>query len=160
MDPEMALVGEVLFPEAQPWEVVFDALWVSHSEFWLVAGDGPGADIVGAVPEGDAVKGNGEAIGIPAQGSAGRVAVVLSVWEAPAPDGRGVLLGTSRIAAPGRELALVNVEGREPGPVLVLPDEGEYEVKVWRLASKSADDPERYDVRVWRCPAPGGQGTT
>ncbi|GGY26152.1 hypothetical protein [Streptomyces tanashiensis] len=155
MDPEVAFAGEVLYPQAQPWEVVFDALWVSHSEFWLVAGDGFGADIVTAIPEGDSVRGNGEAIGIPTQGSAGRIAVVLSAWEEPAPDGRGVLLGMSRITAPDRELALVNVEGREPGPVLVLRDEGDHEVKVWRLAPGSDGAVERYDVRVWPCPARG-----
>ncbi|MFI6416946.1 hypothetical protein ACIBG6_05910 [Streptomyces sp. NPDC050842] len=152
MDPVVAFGGDALFLHAQPWDVVFDALWVSHSEFWLVAGDGPGADIVSAIPEGDSVKGNGEAVGIPAQGSASRIAVVLSVWEDPAPDGRGTLLGTSRITASTRELSLVNVEGKEPGPVLVLPDEGEHEVRVWRCPAGQASDPERYDIRVWPCP--------
>ncbi|WP_329428025.1 hypothetical protein [Streptomyces sp. NBC_01268] len=155
MDPETAFAGEELFAHARPWDVVYDALWVSHSEFWLVAGNGPGADVVTAIPEGDSVKGNGEAIGIATLGSAGRIAVALSVWEASAPDGQGTLLGTSRIMVPDRELAVVNVEGREPGPVLVVLDEGEHEVKVWRLAPGSADDPERYDVRVWLCPARG-----
>ncbi|MEU9994178.1 hypothetical protein [Streptomyces sp. NPDC050848] len=28
--------GEDLFAADQPWDVVFDNLWVSHSEFWLV----------------------------------------------------------------------------------------------------------------------------
>ncbi|MFE5594239.1 hypothetical protein [Streptomyces sp. NPDC056549] len=86
MDPETAFAGEVLFPQVQPWDVVFDNLWVSYSEFWLVAGAGPGADLESAIPEGDAVKGNGEAIGIPTQIPAGCIAVALSVWEAPAPD--------------------------------------------------------------------------
>ncbi|WP_369147859.1 hypothetical protein [Streptomyces sp. R44] len=149
MESETAFADEELFPRDQPWDAVFDALSVSHSEFWLVADDMLGADLVSAVPEGDTLKGNGAAVGIPTQLSARRIAVVLSVWEEPAPDGRGVLLGTSRITAPGRELSLVNVEGREPGPVLVLPDEGEHEVKVWRLAPAEAGGPERYDVRVW-----------
>ncbi|GGT26998.1 hypothetical protein GCM10010222_81000 [Streptomyces tanashiensis] len=159
MAPETAFADVALFPQAQPWDVVFDALWVSYSEFWLVAGAGPGADIESAIPEGDAVKGNGEAIGIPTQISAGHIAVALSVWGAPAPDGQGLLLGTARITAPDREVTLVNVEGREPGPVLVLPDEGEHEVKVWRLEPRKPGDPERYDVRVWLCPVRGGRGT-
>ncbi|MFF7780295.1 hypothetical protein ACFZCG_38475 [Streptomyces tanashiensis] len=153
MDPENAFAGEGLFPDVQPWDAVYDALLGAHSEFWLAAGDGPGADIVTAIPEGDSVRGNGEAVGIPTLGSTGRIAAVLSVWEAPAPDGQGTLLGTSRITSLTRELALVNVEGREPGPVLVLPDEGEHEVRVWRRAAGSVDDPECYDIRVWLCPA-------
>ncbi|WP_030557039.1 hypothetical protein [Streptomyces exfoliatus] len=152
MDPEKAFAGEELFPDAQPWDTVYDAMWVSHGEFWLSAGDGPGTDIVTAIPEGDSVKGNGEAIGIPTLGSSTGIAAVLSVWESPAPDAQGTLLGMSRITSPTRELSLVNVEGREPGPVLVLPDEGEHEVRVWRCAAKGADDPERYDIRVWLYP--------
>ncbi|MDX2565254.1 hypothetical protein PV371_37255 [Streptomyces sp. TX20-6-3] len=152
MDPGNAFTGEELFPGVQPWDVVYDALWVSHSEFWLAAGDGLGADVVTAIPEGDSVKGNGVAVGSPTLGSAGRVTAVLSVWESPAPDGQGTLLGTSRITSPTRELALINVEGREPGPVLVLQDEGEHEVKVWRRATTSTDDPEHFDIRVWPCP--------
>ncbi|WP_225805583.1 hypothetical protein [Streptomyces sp. NK15101] len=149
MDPERVFAGEDLFPGAQPWDRVYAAMWVSHSEFWLVAGDGPCADPVTAIPEGDCVKGNGEAIGIPTLGSATRIQAVLSVWESPSPDGQGTLLGTSRITSPTRELTLINVEGREPGPVLVLPNEGEHEVRVWRCAARSAADPERYDIRVW-----------
>ncbi|KQX14914.1 hypothetical protein ASC82_06545 [Streptomyces sp. Root431] len=149
MRPETAFTGEDLFPHAQPWDVVFDVLRVSHGEFWLVAGDGPGAGIVSAIPEGDSLTGNGEAIGIPTLASAGHVAVALSVWEGPAPDGPGKLLGTSRIVAPDRELALVNVEGREPGPVLVLPDEGEHQVRVWRRPARGVGGPECYDIRVW-----------
>ncbi|MFJ4868575.1 hypothetical protein [Streptomyces sp. NPDC088757] len=152
MDPEKAFTGEELFPEAQPWDTVYDAMWVSYSEFWLTAGGGPAADIATAIPEGDAVKGNGEAIGIPTLGSNTRIAAVLSVWESPAPDGQGTPLGTARITSLTRELALVNVEGREPGPALVLPDEGEHEVRVWRRTARSADDPECYDIRVWLCP--------
>ncbi|MFE1549878.1 hypothetical protein [Streptomyces sp. NPDC058718] len=149
MHPETAFADEDLFPHSKPWDVVYDVLWVTHSEFWLVAGDGPGADLVGAIPEGDSLKGNAEAIGIPTLASAGHVAVALSVWEEPAPDGHGELLGTSRIVAPGRELALVNVEGREPGPVLVLPDEGEHQVRVWRRSATGAGGSECYDIRVW-----------
>ncbi|MER5708588.1 hypothetical protein [Streptomyces sp. NPDC002122] len=149
MHPETALADEDFFPHAQPWDVVYDVFRVTHSEFWLVVGDGPGADIVSAIPEGDSLKGNGEAIGIPTLASAGHVAVAPSVWEEPAPDGHGKLLGTSRIVAPGRELALVNVEGREPGPVLVLPDEGEHQVWVWRRPARGGGGTECYDVRVW-----------
>jgi hypothetical protein len=155
VDPEKAFAGEDLFPETQPWDMVYDAMWVSHGEFWLTAGEGPGADIVSALPEGDSVKGNGEAIGIPTAASHVRIVAALSVWETPAPDRQGTLLGTSRITSPTRELGLVNVEGREPGPVLVLPDEGEHEVKVWRLAPENAGDRERYDIRVWLRPTHG-----
>ncbi|MEE1820242.1 hypothetical protein PUR59_35175 [Streptomyces sp. SP18ES09] len=158
MNPETAFADEALFPDAQPWDVVLDTLWGSYGEFWLVAGAGPGADVETAIPEREAVAGNGEAVGIPTVESAGRIAVVLSVWEAPAPDGLGVPLGSSRITGAGRELVLTNVEGREPSPVLVLPDEGEHEVAVWRLAPPGAGGPERYAVRVWPCPAGGGRG--
>ncbi|GGU12802.1 hypothetical protein GCM10010272_67510 [Streptomyces lateritius] len=154
MDPE-SMINSDLYPDRQPWDVVFDELWVSHSEFWLVAGSGPGADIVSAIPEGDAVTGNGEAIGIPTSGSAGDVSIALSVWEAPVPEGRGTWLGTCRIWAPGRELSFVNVEGREPGPVLVLPEGAEYQVSVWRCAKADAAGSERYDIRVWQCPTSG-----
>ncbi|MFJ6581280.1 hypothetical protein ACIQMY_35555 [Streptomyces sp. NPDC091368] len=153
MNPEAAFADAALFPDAQPSDVVLDTLGVSYGEFWLVAGAGPGTDIETAIPEGDAVAGNGAAVGVPTVEPTGRIAVVLSVWEAPAPDGLGVPLGTSRITAPGRELALINVEGREPGPLLVLPDGGEHEVAVWRLARPGAGGPERYDIRVWPCPA-------
>ncbi|MEU6882913.1 hypothetical protein [Streptomyces sp. NPDC046712] len=149
MDP-VTIFGKDLFPADQPWDVVFDALWVSHSEFWLVAGSGAGADVVSAIPEGDSVRGIGEAVGVPTLSSATDVGVALSVWEGPAPDGAGTLLGTSRIEAPDREVSLVNVEGREPGPVLVLPEGGEHEVRVWRCA----EGPERYDIRMWPCPTP------
>ncbi|MET7760135.1 transposase [Streptomyces sp. NPDC005389] len=50
MDYGNAFAGEELFPGVQPWDVVYDALWVSHSEFWLAAGDGLGADVVTAIP--------------------------------------------------------------------------------------------------------------
>ncbi|MFD4322241.1 hypothetical protein [Streptomyces sp. NPDC058548] len=153
MDPEAAFGGDDLFPHAQPWDVTYDALWVSHSAFWLVAGSGPGADIVTAIPERDSVKGNGEAIGIPTTGSATRIAAALSIWEGPAPDGQGLLLGGCPISVPDRELALVNVEGREPGPVLVLAEEGGHQVSVWRREATSLEEPERYDIRVWPCPA-------
>jgi len=152
MDPEKVFAGEELFPGAQPWDSVYDTLWVTHSVFWLVAGTGPGADIVSAVPEGDSVKGSGEAVGIPTPTSAARVTAVLSVWDSPAPDGRGTSLGAARITVPARELVLVNVEGREPGPVLVLPEEGEHEVRVWWLATSGAEELDRYDIRLWRRP--------
>ncbi|MFG3350154.1 hypothetical protein ACGF1Z_34465 [Streptomyces sp. NPDC048018] len=151
-DIEPAFDSSVVFPGKQPWDVVFDALWVTHGEFWLVAGSGPGADITSAVPEGDGVQGNGEAVGIPASAS-GRVGVALSVWAGPAPDGQGVTLGASLISVPDRELALVNVEGREPGPVLVLPDDGDYEVRAWRCPPTEEQTlVERYDIRAWLCP--------
>ncbi|MFG3345772.1 hypothetical protein ACGF1Z_12010 [Streptomyces sp. NPDC048018] len=152
MDPDTSLVAASLFPDEQPWDVVFDAFHVTHGQFWLVAGDG--AEIVSAVPEGDSLKGNGAAIGIPASRSATRVSVALSFWEEPAHDGCGALVGRCRIAVPDRELALVNVEGREPGPVLLLPDGGEYEVTVRRLEAEDAVAPERYEIRVWPCAAP------
>ncbi|MFF8836057.1 hypothetical protein [Streptomyces sp. NPDC015130] len=154
MDPENAFNSDTLFPDVQPWDAVYDSMWVSHGEFWLVAGDGPGVDTTTAIPRGDTVQGNGDAVGVPTTGSTDRIAAVLSVWDSPAPDRLGTLLGTSRISSPTRELALINVEGREPGPVLVLPDEGEYEVKVWRCAVQTADDLEGYDIRVWLCPTP------
>ncbi|MFB7368913.1 hypothetical protein ACFC0D_03590 [Streptomyces sp. NPDC056222] len=154
MDSAM-MFGEDLFPTDQPWDVVFDSLWVSHSEFWLVAAGGHGADIVSAVPDGDSVRGSEDAVGVPTLTSAAHIGVVLSVWEGPAPDGAGALLGTSRIEAPDREVTLVNVEGREPGPVLVLSDGGEHEVRVWRRS----EGPERYDIRIWPCATRLKRGT-
>ncbi|WP_328946755.1 hypothetical protein OG259_40080 [Streptomyces sp. NBC_00250] len=151
MDPLRVSAEDELFPSAQPWDVVDDSLWVSHSEFWLVAGSGPGIDIVSAVPEGDSIKGNGGAVGIPTRASETRIAAVVSVWEGAAPHGDGAFLGTCRITVPDRELALVNVEGREPGPVLVLPEEGEHTVSVWRRDVSGSDAAEQYDIRVWRC---------
>lgn len=100
-DPE-TMFGEDLFPTDQPWDVVFDSLWVSHSEFWLVAG--PGADIVSTIPEGDSVRGNGEAVGVPTFSSATDVGVALSVWEGPAPpraDEPVCRPGGRRRSAPG-----------------------------------------------------------
>ncbi|MFE5614199.1 hypothetical protein [Streptomyces sp. NPDC056524] len=148
MDPE-TMFGEDLFPSDQPWDVVFDSLWVSYSEFWLTASSDPN-DITSVIPDGDSVAGNGKAVGIPTLISAGDIAVALSVWRRPAPDGVGNLLGGSRINAADREVSLVNVEGREPGPILVLPEADEYQVKVWRLPSAGGpEEPERYDIRVW-----------
>ncbi|MFG3041890.1 hypothetical protein ACGFYZ_33830 [Streptomyces sp. NPDC048330] len=154
MEPVANFENDKLFPDRQPWDVVYDALWVTHGEFWLVAGSGPGGDIDSAIPEDGSIKGNGEAVGIPAASANGRVGAALSVWEEPAPDSQGTPLGTCRIGAPDRELALVNVEGRESGPVLVLPDAGEYQVSVWRCAAAGDGGSERYDIRVWPCPTP------
>ncbi|MCT4357816.1 hypothetical protein M5362_32435 [Streptomyces sp. Je 1-79] len=141
--------GKSMFPADQPWDVVFDALWVSYSEFWLVAGSGPGADFTPVIPDGDSVQGNGGAVGVPTSRSTTRIEVALSVWDRPAPDGTGTPLGTARIEVPDREVALVNVEGREPGPVLVLPEADEYQVKVWRCPVAPGSAPERYDIRLW-----------
>ncbi|MFJ8659723.1 hypothetical protein [Streptomyces sp. NPDC093795] len=142
-----------MFPGRSPWHVVFDVLSVSHSQFWLVSGSMPGSPIVCPVPEGDSMKGNGEAVGVPTLASATRVDVVLSAWEREAPEGHGTPLGTCRIWVPGRELVLVNVEGREPGPVLVLPDAEEFQVRGWRCPASDGHGPERYDLRVGPVPA-------
>ncbi|MFC9337391.1 hypothetical protein ACFT0G_02975 [Streptomyces sp. NPDC057020] len=143
--------GAHLFPGESPWDAIYDTLWVSHREFWLVAGTGPGPNIMTAIPEGDTIACNGEAVGIPTL-SEGRVSVALSVWEGPAPDGQGSFLGTGQINVSDRELSLLNVEGREPGPVLTLEEEGQHEVRVWRAAARSSDGAELFDVRIWPCP--------
>ncbi|MFI0990509.1 hypothetical protein [Streptomyces exfoliatus] len=146
-----ASFGAGLFQGKVPWDVIYDTLWVSHKEFWLVAGTGPGPDIVTAIPEGDTIACNGEAVGIPTL-TEGLVNVALSVWGGPPPDGQGPLLGTGRINAVDRELALVNVEGREPGAVLILEEAGEHQVRVWRAAPRADDQAELFDVRIWPCP--------
>lgn len=153
MEPE-TMFDKGLFPaDLQPWDAVFDYLWVTHSEFWLVAG--PDADIVSAIPDRNSVAGNGGAVGVPAPSSETHVGVALSIWEGPAPDGAGALLGTTKIEVPDREVTLANVEGREPGPVLVLPEADGYQVAVWRLpAEVEGEVPERFDIRMWPLPTP------
>ncbi|MER7666373.1 hypothetical protein [Streptomyces sp. NPDC096193] len=142
--------GEDLFPDRQPWDVAFDELTVSYSQFWVLGEGGDRGDVESAIPQGDAVSGHGTAAGVPTRASRALIGAALSVWDETPPDGVGTYLGTCRIEVPERELTLVNVEGREPGPVLVLPDGGAYAVKVWR---RSGDEPEQYDIRVW--PSPG-----
>ncbi|GGT54653.1 hypothetical protein GCM10010271_68150 [Streptomyces kurssanovii] len=142
--------SEDLFPDRQPWDVAFDELTVSYSQFWVLAEGGDRSDAESAVPQDDAVSGHGTAAGVPTQASRVHIGAALSVWDETPPDGAGVYLGSCRIDVPERELTLVNVEGREPGPSLVLPDSGIYAVKVWR---RSADETEQYDIRVW--PSPG-----
>ncbi|MGW3521383.1 hypothetical protein [Streptomyces hydrogenans] len=140
-----------LFQGNEPTDVVFDSLWVTYSEFWLAPAAGPYADVTTAIPVGDAIAANGEVVGIPTKNSAGDVTVALSVWPATPPDGRGTLLGSASIEVEGRELHLINIEGREPGPVLVLEDDGTYEVRVWK--SEPAEvTPEFFDIRVWQNP--------
>ncbi|MFI1016845.1 hypothetical protein [Streptomyces sp. NPDC020965] len=145
----VTVFGENLFPDRQPWDVVFDTLKVSHSEFWVLAEGGDHGDLESAIPQEGVVSAHGTAVGVPTRASRTRIGIALSVWGETPPDGRGVYLGTCRVDAPARELTCVNVEGREPGPALVLPDAGEYGVKAWRCAS---EEPERYDIRVWPCP--------
>ncbi|WNO76777.1 MULTISPECIES: hypothetical protein [unclassified Streptomyces] len=138
--------GEDLLPDRQPWDVTFDELTVSYSQFWVLAEGGARCDVESATPRGDSVYGHGAAVGVPTLASRANISAVLSVWDDAPPDGIGVYLGRCRIEVAERELTLVNVEGREPGPALVLPDSGSHEVKVWR---RSADGPEQYDIRVW-----------
>ena len=140
-----------LFQGDEPTDVVFDSLWVTYSQFWLVPVAGPYPEVTTAIPVGDAIAANGEVVGLPTKNSAGDVRVALSVWSATPPDGHGTLLGSASIVVEGRELRLINVEGREPGPVLVLDDDGTYEVRVWR--SEPAEvTPEFFDIRVWQNP--------
>ncbi|MET7622808.1 hypothetical protein [Streptomyces sp. NPDC005408] len=149
MEPA-TVFGEDVFPDRQPWDVVFDALTVSYGEFWVLAEGGDRDDVESAIPDGDAVSGHGTAVGVPTRESRTSIEVALSVWDDTPPDGDGAYLNACRINVPERELRVVNVEGREPGPALVLPDSGAYEVKVWR---RVCDGPEQYDIRVW--PSPG-----
>ncbi|MFF9340515.1 hypothetical protein ACF1CG_12315 [Streptomyces sp. NPDC014773] len=138
------------FRDGEPWDVVFDTLWIICSQFWLVlAAADRSVDVSTVIPAGDSIASNGDAVGIPTRISAGHVKVALSAWPATPPDGQGVPLGSSSIVVEGRELRLVNVEGREPGPVLVLEEDGPYEVRVWRSEVQGA---EYFDIRVWQGP--------
>lgn len=147
MGHEMRFEG-TLFSGDNPWDVVFDILRTPYREFWLI-GDSR-ADIESAIPGSDSIAGNSEAVGIPCLRE-GRVLVSISVWEGPAPDGQGDYLGASQISAPEREVTLINVEGRDPGPVLVLQDEGDHHVKVWRSIARNSNGFEQYDIRLWPC---------
>ncbi|MFE6222976.1 hypothetical protein [Streptomyces sp. NPDC057854] len=145
-----------LFLVGEPTDVVFDALSVTYSQFWLaLAAADHFVDVSTAVPAADSIVTNGDAVGIPTKISAGHVKVALSAWPATPPDGQGVLLGSSSIEVEGRELHLVNVEGREPGPALVLEDDGPYEVRVWRSEPAGTSTTEYFDIRVCRDPASG-----
>ncbi|GGR51696.1 hypothetical protein [Streptomyces roseolus] len=143
-----------LFLGGEPTDVVFDALWVTYSQFWLtLAAADRFVDVSTAIPAADSIATNGDAVGIPTRSSAGNVKVALSAWPATPPDGQGDLLGSSSVVVEGRELHLVNVEGREPGPVLVLEDDGSYEVRVWRSEPAGTGATEYFDIRVWQDPA-------
>ncbi|MFI0829549.1 hypothetical protein ACH4Q7_34640 [Streptomyces roseolus] len=145
-----------LFLDGEPTDVVFDALWVTYSQFWLaLAAADRFVDVSTAIPAADSIATNGDAVGIPTRSSAGNVKVALSAWPATPPDGQGDLLDSSSIVVEGRELHLVNVEGREPGPVLVVEDDGPYEVRVWRSEPAGASTTEYFDIRVCRGPASG-----
>ncbi|MGA5198305.1 hypothetical protein [Streptomyces exfoliatus] len=146
-----ARFGDNLFEGANPIDVAFDTLWVTHREFWLVAGDGPGADVSTAIPVGDSLAHNGEAVGIPTLAE-GFVNVALSAWASRPPHAQGFLLGSCSINANEREVSLINVEGREPGPVLVLEEAGEHQVSVWRSIPQNDDDFEMFDIRIWLGP--------
>ncbi|MER5966671.1 hypothetical protein [Streptomyces sp. NPDC002057] len=148
MDHDLTFDGDAQTPE----DVVYDSFFVSYREFWLVAAGGPDPDLTEAIPEENSIAGGGESVGIPTLRD-GVVRVTLSSWENPAPDARGTFLGQSLITAPEREITLRNVEGKEPGSVLVLESEGDYHVKVWRSGDGSGDDLEEYDIRVWPYPA-------
>ncbi|MEU2656047.1 hypothetical protein ABZ615_12050 [Streptomyces sp. NPDC007325] len=140
-----------LFQEREPTDVVFDTLWVTHSEFWLVlAAAGHFVDVSTAIPSEDSIVGNGDAVGIPTRESVVDVRISLSVWPTTPPDGRGAPLGSTSIEVEGRELRLVNVEGREPGPVLLLEEDGPHLVRVWRSEPGPEGQKEFYDIRVWR----------
>ncbi|MFE9045306.1 hypothetical protein ACFY9F_32320 [Streptomyces sp. NPDC012421] len=142
-----------IFQECEPTDVVYDTLGVTHSEFWLVlAAAGHFVDVSTAIPSDDSIAGNGDAVGIPTRESVGDVGISLSVWPTTPPDGTGAPLGSTSIRVEGRELRLVNVEGREPGPVLLLEEDGPYLVRVWRSEPGSEGQKEFYDIRVWKDP--------
>ncbi|RVU20961.1 hypothetical protein EOT10_26935 [Streptomyces antnestii] len=145
MEPETNSQSS-LFGNTGPWDVVYDDFVISYSQFWVAARDG--ADFTTAIPAGEEVKGNGQAVGIPAASQETRVEVALSYWQSTPPDGVGKYLGSAVLDVPNRELRCLNVEGREEPAVLVLPDDGSHEVKVWRRN----DLPEQYDIRVSECP--------
>ncbi|MFF2776058.1 hypothetical protein ACFVU3_14225 [Streptomyces sp. NPDC058052] len=129
---DAAAFESALFRDGEPYDVAFDSLWVTYGEFWLVSTAGCSVDVSTAIPTADSIVTNGGAVGIPAKSSAGHMAMALSLWSATPPDGRGIPLGSSSITVEGRELSLVNVEGREPAPALVVEEDGTYQVRVWR----------------------------
>ncbi|MDX2290926.1 MULTISPECIES: hypothetical protein [Streptomyces] len=144
-----------VFQGGEPTDVVVDTLWVTHSQFWLAPAAGTYPDVTTAIPVGDSIAENAEVVGIPTKSSAGDMRVALSLWPTTPPDGRGTLLGSASIVVEGRELHLINVEGREPGPVLVLEDDGTYKVRVWRTEPAETTAAEYFDIRVWQGPTSG-----